>query len=880
MKQFQRTKNLPGYALEGERQVHGIYPESEAKILFIGEAPGAEEEKQGEPFVGRAGDFFHWGLIQAKIYRRGCGVTNVLTVRPPANDISSPEALEAIDHQLPGFREELRWAVREKGVRIIGVLGNTPLHALDIEGKITRIRGSVYEVQIAGKKIPVVPTYHPSHLNRGARWGHSKDSGSFPIVTAIMDKATEWIEDLKKIKRIAEEGWNPPKENFNIGPDWKEVQDFIESGLDEGEPFGVDIETTGFNLDSSAIVCIGLATSSEDALCIPFLDYRGKDYWSPEDFVLVQESLERLFASGRLIFQNALFDVPMLRKVGGFSIDERRIEHDTMLLHHAINPERKANLAYIVSMYGDTPYWKGDMVDSNIPILERDQREVRIYNCRDCVVMHQIIPNLLADLKEIGTQKVYYEESLPLLGPVMEMLSTGILISESRLSEWRKFLRSEEERLDKELRSRMDLPAELNFGSPSDMRLLLYRYKDNKFRKAYNPEGVHRAKTKVYREKMAIWKMSSGMRSLYYPAGFKPRRTEGGQLQVDQKNRIAHKIAANNRLMELRRLRKKTEKHLKEEEEVTETIEWLDLFEKYAEIKKLKETYSSFKTRSDGRFYPYILIHGTATGRFSSNFQQVPKRSTHAPKLRRCFIAPEGFQILSADYSNLEVRTLAYESGDPVLIERVEKGSVHDQNAKDLFDVDESHPQWKLIRRAAKTFQFGIQYGGGDYEVHRNMLIQTPELPITMRKFREIKKRYFSTYVILGEWQEEVKKKARLERKAYTSTGRVRQLYGSPRDIEKQAVNMPGQGTAASVINRALITIHREMRKRALKSRLQMQTHDEIVVEVAKEEEAEMIELLKTEMERPFPLKGKEIVFPIEMKIGPSWGELKKVEDV
>ncbi len=115
-----------------------------SQIAFIGEAPGFEENELGRPFVGQSGSFFNWGLGEAKIFRYQSWVTNVISCQPPENKIISLEGQDAVERCKKGFLEELKF-ISEKGIKILVPLGATATEALSLDGKITKIRGSVYE---------------------------------------------------------------------------------------------------------------------------------------------------------------------------------------------------------------------------------------------------------------------------------------------------------------------------------------------------------------------------------------------------------------------------------------------------------------------------------------------------------------------------------------------------------------------------------------------------------------------------------------------------------------------------------------------------------------------------------------------------------------
>jgi DNA polymerase len=178
--------NCKSCPLRDQKQVKAVGPR-DAKIVLVGEAPGAHEAHQGEPFVGPAGAFLNWGLGQAGLFRRNIYITNTIKCRPPNNKIDSYEGQEAIECCKEQFVKELN---RLTNVKVIIALGGTAMKSLGIEGSITKSRGSVYMYN----NIPVVPTYHPSYLNRMV---YSKEQVSSYLPRYV------WISDLMKAKDIA-----------------------------------------------------------------------------------------------------------------------------------------------------------------------------------------------------------------------------------------------------------------------------------------------------------------------------------------------------------------------------------------------------------------------------------------------------------------------------------------------------------------------------------------------------------------------------------------------------------------------------------------------------------------------------------------------------
>lgn len=840
------------------------------KIALIGEAPGADEDACGIPFSGRAGGMLNWGLGAAGMLRHQIWLTNTTSCRPPNNDLGGLEGAEAKEKCSEGFKSELEF-LRKQGVRVLVPLGNEALEALDIHDKITKARGSVY----LRDGFIVVPTFHPSYIMRSQ---HKKDSASVTYKYV-------WVADLKKAAGLAEKGsWQPPVENFILNPDLPTALDWIQKAIEDDVLVAVDIETTGITPDSGTTVVIGLARSGTDAISIPILNKGGGRYWHNGDFYQIKEALEKLFHRGRLIFQNSLFDVLFLRG-DGYRIDFKSVLHDTLVLHHALSPELPHSLDFIVSIYGDTPYWKGEAKERKGRILDADETELRRYNLRDCVVLHQILPEMLEELHELGGEDCYYQEAIPLLGPVGEMIENGILIDPAEVERVKKGWQDELVNREGRLRKLARLPESFNLESDDDVRWLLWGVEPAKFAKIkqldeYLPKPTSGKKprkqgTKVHAELLALQAIRDETTPLYRLSGYGGKKTKSGtKVAVDKQGLLGLTIGLQNRLALVKEY--KHEKFRVEEASIQLLLEWLDVFREYREYGKLISTYSSYPLRSDGRCHSQFLVHGTATGRLASrkpNLQNIPKKHLEA---RRPFISRDGYTLLSADYSNLEVRVLAYETDDDVLIHMVENGiNIHKENVKILFGLEEGHPLYELGKRAAKIFQFGgISYGGSDKEIHEKIMLEVPKLPLTLYQYRQAKSRWMEIHTKYREWEARIRNGVATRRRSTTFLGRTRILHGSDRDIEKQALNTPIQGGAAHIINRALIRLVDQRDALALESRLVLQVHDQLIFECPDKELAVMRTLVGREMQRPIDYRGTPRSFPVEVEVGKSWGAL------
>jgi DNA polymerase I-like protein with 3'-5' exonuclease and polymerase domains len=315
-------------------------------------------------------------------------------------------------------------------------------------------------------------------------------------------------------------------------------------------------------------------------------------------------------------------------------------------------------------------------------------------------------------------------------------------------------------------------------------------------------------------------------------------------------------------------------------QELVNTHPVIELILSYRELFKLKSTYLDALPKlvdKDGRIHT-TYNQDTSTGRLSSknpNLQNIPVKSGLGQKIRKAFIAPKGYKLLTADYSQIELRIIASLSRDQSMMEFFRKnGDIHTQTAAEIFNTKVNKVN-KEMRRIAKTVNFGIIYGMGPHG-----LSQT--LKITYEEADEYIKKYFTFYPGVSNYIKKVKQKA--HKKGYVETvfGRRRYLpeikssYSRfQRAAERMAVNMPIQGTAADLIKLAMIQIDQELAKISKDSAMLLQVHDELIFEVPKVDIKKVAELVKNKMENVYQLK---VLIKVDLSVGDNWGELKQSE--
>ena len=698
------------------------------KIAIVGEAPGREENELGRPFIGPNGRLVNWALHECGVARNNVYVANAFCCYPTEGRIDSLESSEALSYCRAGLFDELATQY-DRGLRVVIVLGQVAMKQLGLEGRIETYRGSVMTIELAGgRKLTAIPTYHPSEVMR-KNW--TRSSGG------TAKGAVEWLADWKKAVKIgsgAELGQNHVlKERFNLEPTVEQIEEFCSSAISNDSLVAVDIETSGLGFDSCKIVVVGLAVSSEDALCVPFLTTSATPVFTNGSWERVKNALKKLFKNCRQVYQNSFFDVPRLRAYG-FDIPYSKLAHDTMILHHCLAAEAPHDLGYIVSIYGKTPYWKEDFKNRVGSIYEMDQIEMRRYNLRDCVVLHQVLEPMLRDLKELDLEGIYYDEALPLIEPVMRMTQYGVGIDLGKVLRHKTWLEGEAERATKELYELGGLPPEFNPSSTSQMRWLLYSDPIEAFKKiderdekqserinawkckrddlesdiraavatlgqavadarptkalekrvasAQKKLATHSTKdprskpsSQIERDIEALRVVRDTVRPIYTLAGFKPLTTDSGLLATDKEGLLSYKIALTKRREEVLEFKRKDGSE--EAAKIDRLLRFIDKMGEASRIRKIVSTYTNYQPWNDSRIHPYWKLHGTASGRLAStqpNLQNMPSIDTDHPDpvcdpIRTFFISRPGWKFISADYVNLEAQLLAYSTLEPELVD-------------------------------------------------------------------------------------------------------------------------------------------------------------------------------------------------------------------
>jgi DNA polymerase-1 len=424
-------------------------------------------------------------------------------------------------------------------------------------------------------------------------------------------------------------------------------------------------------------------------------------------------------------------------------------------------------------------------------------------------VIRTVAPSMRKDIGELGERRVYEEIDLPLVPVLLGMEKAGIRIDSAVLGQMAERLSADMQRVGEEVFALAG--HRFNINSPKQLGDVL-------FNKMGLPRPMKYGKGKVISTAQDVLEDLAGHHSV-------PR-----------------------------------------------------LVLEYRKLAKLKSNYADslpLLADSEGRVHTTFNQVGTATGRLSStnpNLQNIPIKTELGREIRAAFVAPKGCVLLSADYSQIELRLLAHFSADPLLTRAYQTGEdIHTLTAAEVFGVA-AETMDKETRNRAKAVNFGIVYGISPFGLAAQLGIDQHEARLYIDK-------YFARYEGVRTYIDRMLEETRREQKVRTIFGRIRPIpdiqsrNANQRGFaERTAINTPLQGTAADLIKLAMIRIDRRLAKEKLQSRMTLQVHDELVFDVPKDEVDAVTDLVRHEMEHVLELS---VPLVADVGVGANWRDLE-----
>ncbi|WP_326984675.1 DNA polymerase I [Chryseobacterium sp. MYb264] len=576
------------------------------------------------------------------------------------------------------------------------------------------------------------------------------------------------------------------------------------------------------NLLKQKAVCFDTETTSLNELeaelvGMSFSYKKGLAYYIPlsEDQGEVLQTLEifrPFFEKEDLlkIAHNLKFDYKVLQK---YQITVKGAVFDTMIAHYLLNPDGRHGMDYLSEVYLN---YKPVSIETIIgkkgkkqgSFRDADLRTQTDYAAEDADVTFQLYELFAPQLKKEKLEDLFFNIEMPLMEVLAKMELAGISLDEKWLAKESVDLENDLKQLESKI---FELSGEeFNMNSPRQLGDILF-------------------------DKMQL--------------DPKAKKTKTGQYATSED--VLQKLASKHEIIQ----------HILE----------------YRTYQKLKSTYvdalPSQIEKTDNRVHTNFSQTTAATGRLASvnpNLQNIPIRTLRGQQIRGAFVSGEGKKIISADYSQIELRLIAEISGEDNMIKAFQQGEdIHASTAAKLFKIPLEEVS-KTQRSQAKTVNFGIIYGQGAFAL-------AEQTGLSRSEAKQMIEAYFETYPKLKEYMADQVNKARQQGYVETLLGRKRHL----KDInsgnfvvrghaERNAVNAPVQGSAADVVKMAMIKIQNELEKEKLQTKMLLQVHDELIFEAPIDEVEVAKNIIKTEMENAVET---QVPLLVEVGVGDNWLE-------
>ena len=568
--------------------------------------------------------------------------------------------------------------------------------------------------------------------------------------------------------------------------------------------FCFDTETTGLDTHTADIVCISFSFRPHEAYCVMLPPDRQEAMKILREFKDVFED-ERIEKVG----QNLKFDLLMLQQ---YELEVKGRLFDTMLAHYLIEPEMKHNLDYLCQVYLNyekipTENLIGNRSRNQISMRSVAPELLKDYACEDADLTLQLKNALLPALDKHEQTKLFREVEMPLVPVLVQMELTGIKIDTNALKNYAVELREQIIALEEEIIALAGQP--FNVSSPRQLGEIL-------FEKLKIDQNAKRTKTKQY--------------------------STNEEVLVQH----IHKHPIISKILDFRGLKK--------------------LLNTYV------DTLPELINQKTGKIHTSYNQAVTATGRLSSNnpnLQNIPIRDENGREIRKAFIPSDGEHVLlSADYSQIELRIMAAISEDQGMLEAfMQNQDIHAITAAKIFGVSPDAVTADM-RRQAKTANFGIIYGISAFGLSQRLNISRSDA-------KNLIDGYFQNFPKVKEYMESVIENARNTGYVQTIMGRRRYLSDINSNnavvrgmAERNAINTPIQGSAADIIKVAMVKIHNELIKNNFRSKMVLQVHDELNFDVYKPELEAVSSIVKRNLENAVSLS---VPLTVEMKSANNW---------
>jgi DNA polymerase-1 len=624
-----------------------------------------------------------------------------------------------------------------------------------------------------------------------------------------------WLEPAQQTLSLGDDSDGPLNTDTfeNTDKDYRgiftedELQEAIEA-CREAEQFALDLETTSLEPLDAVIVGVSLSWEPGQAVYIP-CGHRNIENGKQLEKNLVLDKLKPLIEDDtpKVVGQHLKYEWVVLQN---YDIELNGIAWDTMLMSYLIDPGRRSHSLDALAdehLSYQAIAYDDVIEDDDENFASVDMERAIPYACEDADLALQLAVEMQPELEEGNLVELHDDMEVPLIPILGQMERRGIAIDRDILQELSDEFESELDGIKAEIAEYAG--EEVNPNSPKQLREVLFDKLDLPVKK--------RTKTGPSTAKSVL-------------------------------------------------------------EQLTDKHPLPGLILDYRSFAKLKNTYVDALPeliRSEtGRIHTDFNQTVTSTGRLSSsnpNLQNIPIRDPRGRQIRRAFTPADGYKLLGADYSQVELRVLAHLAEDPKLIEAFKSGKdIHTLTASELFEIPEDEVDSDQ-RDAGKTINYGVLYGMGPNRLAR-------DLDISRSRAKEHIDQYFDRYDHIKAYFDGVVEDATETGYATTLYGRRRRLPGLRQKgrqrafAERAAINAPIQGTAADIMKDAMLEVDEAIRESDLPAHMLLQVHDELIFEIDEDKIDEASRLIRQKMEGVVDLA---VPLEIDIGIGDNWLEAK-----
>ena len=711
-----------------------------------------------------------------------------------------------------------------KLINTYGSVENIIANADSIKGKISQaIKDGANDVLLSKKlvqlelNVPIDVSIENMKFNDNLFETAQDFLQKYELYSFIPDKSKQ---NNFKLEQETKETFVPPVQKNTVHKEIKNIVKIVDTtekakdlkqNLLQQKEISVNIETAGSGIMQDLIVGVSLCYGQDNNYYIPI---------NHNDFILQQIQQDDFVEIFKSVFENENInfigcDLKFVKHIlKTLNIELKNISFDVMIASYCINPSQSHTIEQLALKYLNFHIKTDEEIFSKgtkkIKADNIDIDTLSQYSCSKSISIYNLKDILINELNKNNLSNLFYDIEMPVVQVLYEMEDIGIKTDKNFLNDFDKELINAISVFEQNI---YNLAGEtFNINSPKQLATILFE--------KMNLPVIKKTKTGYSTDESVLAELS----------------------QYDIANEIL----------------------------------------KYRELQKLKTTYvdsvRKFTEIEGERIHTIFNQAVTTTGRLSSsepNLQNIPIRTEYGRKFRKVFVADEGKIFVSADYSQIDLRSLAHISKDTNLIKAFCSGQdIHTATAMEVFNISKKEDVTKQQRMAAKSINFGIVYGISSFGLSK-------QLDIPVKQAKEYINSYFAKYIGIKNWSDRIIEETKQKGYVKTITGRIRyipEINSTNKQIvafgERMALNTPVQGTSADIIKIAMINVSKKLKEQNLKAKILLQVHDDLLLEVPKEEEKIVINMLKYEMEHSVKL---DVPLLVEVKVGTNWAEMQTI---